>query len=152
MIYIFDLDGTLANADHRLHLIHQANPDWDGFFKACVNDAPIKPMQRLFNSLASLNDVRIWTGRNESVREATLRWLQANTFYMTPSTKRLGKDALLMRPANSRIADDVLKERWLHELRKTYDGPIMAFEDRKRVVDMYRRNGVQCLQVVDGDF
>ncbi len=37
---LFDLDGTLANIDHRLHFIKQENKDWDGFFKACSADLP----------------------------------------------------------------------------------------------------------------
>ena len=30
--------------------------------------------------------------------------------------------------------------------------PYVVFEDRKRCVDMWRRNGITCLQVAEGDF
>lgn len=35
MIYIFDLDGTVADLTHRLHFITGETKDWDGFHGAC---------------------------------------------------------------------------------------------------------------------
>jgi len=35
MIYIFDIDGTLADVSHRLHYITGETKDWDAFFAAC---------------------------------------------------------------------------------------------------------------------
>lgn len=35
---IVDLDGTLANIDHRLHYIKQNKPDWNAFYGACKDD------------------------------------------------------------------------------------------------------------------
>jgi FMN phosphatase YigB (HAD superfamily) len=32
MIYIFDIDGTLADISHRLHFIQQEPKDWRGFY------------------------------------------------------------------------------------------------------------------------
>ena len=43
MIYLVDLDGTVANLDHRLHLIKKRGDmavspeDWTAFFDACLN-------------------------------------------------------------------------------------------------------------------
>ena len=37
---IFDLDGTLADIDHRLHFIQNGNKQWDEFYAACPNDGP----------------------------------------------------------------------------------------------------------------
>jgi len=46
MIYIFDLDGTIALIDHRRHLLEtDEDPDkWDKFFDACVDDVPNIPV------------------------------------------------------------------------------------------------------------
>lgn len=52
---VFDLDGTLADITHRLHFIKDGNHDWDGFFAACVDDAPIPEMVALFQVLERTN-------------------------------------------------------------------------------------------------
>jgi len=33
-VYVFDLDGTLANIDHRLHFIKTKPKNWPAFFEA----------------------------------------------------------------------------------------------------------------------
>jgi hypothetical protein len=33
MIYIFDIDGTLADISHRLHFIQQESKDWKAFLQ-----------------------------------------------------------------------------------------------------------------------
>ena len=43
-LVIFDLDGTLANADHRQYLIERTPKDWDAYFAClCPKDAPNWP-------------------------------------------------------------------------------------------------------------
>lgn len=39
-LYIFDLDGTLALIEHRLHFIQGPKKDWRGFFGAVGDDSP----------------------------------------------------------------------------------------------------------------
>ena len=39
-IIIFDLDGTLALIEHRVHHITAETPDWQAFYAACVDDLP----------------------------------------------------------------------------------------------------------------
>jgi hypothetical protein len=43
----------------------------------------------------------------------------------------------------SNILDDILAKGW---------DPIMAFDDRKQVVEMWRARGIVCAQVAPGDF
>ena len=45
-----------------------------------------------------------------------------------------------------------MKEELLAQVKADGYEPILAFEDRERVVDMWRRNGIQCCQVAPGDF
>lgn len=35
-VYVFDIDGTLADLTHRLHHIQKQPKDWDAFFDACA--------------------------------------------------------------------------------------------------------------------
>lgn len=46
-IVIFDIDGTLANAEHRVHHLQKEPKDWDAFFAGCTQDTPIEPVMEL---------------------------------------------------------------------------------------------------------
>ena len=147
-LFIFDLDGTLANIEHRLHHITGDKNDWGAFFDACKDDQPfpgtIKMLRLLRNSGA---EIQIWTGRNESARPATERWL-AHYVWHHDSPLRL-----LMRGERDRRPDYALKQEWLDRMTDDDVLRIVAvFEDRTQVVKMYRAAGVRCLQVADGDF
>ena len=62
-------------------------------------------------------------------------------------------DKLVMRPANLHRPDDALKEAWLlQQTTSTRARIVGVFEDRDRVVAMWRRNGLVCFQVAPGDF
>ena len=54
-----------------------------------------------------------------------------------------------MRPVDQKfLPDDELKKGWL--LNK--DSVFMVVDDRKKVVDMWRKEGLTVFQVDDGDF
>jgi hypothetical protein len=146
-LYIFDLDGTLADLTHRRHFVDgtDGRKDWDAFHRACVNDAPIWPvlqtMERLRESCA---ECWIVSGRSDMVRSETEAWLRQ--YGCKP-------DRLLMRKAGDYTPDDVLKESWLASWSPADRWRIAAvFDDRDRVVAMWRRHGFQCFQVAPGDF
>ncbi len=183
---IFDLDGTLANCEHRRHFVEDPcdtcglcydlikdgvddeniqcmcgkfparwKRDWKAFFEACDQDIPIEPIVGIWSSyevrIACYPDtIKIWTGRCESVRTKTVDWLNAHLFCH-------GEDCwdsmLKMRPIGNHTPDDQLKERWLDEYLTKGGKPIeLVYEDRSNVVKMWRRRGITCLQVADGDF
>ena len=138
--YLFDLDGTLANGDHRVHLIRDKTPkDWPAYFAACVDDAPIPHMIKLAWRLGSLVDILIVTGRSDEVRAETMAWLHKHL-----GTWVLEQD-VLMRKAGIKI-------EMLAVIRARGFEPIMAFEDRDRVVAAWRAAGIPCMQVAPGDF
>lgn len=148
-LFIFDLDGTLADCRHRLPLIQQDEPDWDAFFEACIDDSVIPASAFLLNKLQlSFCEIRIWTGRSEIVRSETADWLGLFTSFDGED-----KAKLRMRPALDRRPDDELKETWLKAMLPEERARLVAvFEDRQRVVDMWRRNGVPCFQADEGKF
>ncbi len=56
-----------------------------------------------------------------------------------------------MRPKHMKFVDDAeLKREWLHELGK--DSVFLVVDDRKKVVDMWRKEGMDVWQVAEGDF
>ena len=144
MIYIFDLDGTIADNKHREHLIKQENPDWDAYYLAAGADTPIWPVRWLIDELCGRAVIKIWSGRGEVARDITVEWLgRHNVLY----------DQLLMRPSGDFTPDTELKERWYHEMAPAERNSLAGvFEDRNSVVKMWRGLGVACFQVAEGDF
>lgn len=153
--YVFDIDGTLANLDHRLHWVNGDGPkNWNKFFEEMGKDTPIKPIVRLAMALqgkwadgtpvAGLLDADVicCSGRPENYREVTERWLKDNGVY--PS-------ALYMRPANDTRPDNVVKEELLHKILEDGWEPILVVDDRQSVVDMWRENGLTVLQCAPDD-
>lgn len=71
MFIIFDLDETLCKIDHRLHFLHGKKKNFDAFYDACGGDVPNGPVIGLFQSLAQINELQIWSGRSDRVRLKT---------------------------------------------------------------------------------
>lgn len=142
MFVIADLDGTLALIDHRRHFIAQRPKDWTGFFAACDQDLPHTPIIAAVLALDAQpeSQIEIWSGRSDEVRDKTEAWL---------ARFGLGHLPLKMRPAGDTTPDDILKRRWLHESPVR---PSLVFDDRDKVVAMWRREGIVCAQVALGDF
>ena len=59
---------------------------------------------------------------------------------------------LMMREDDNKESDVDLKCRMLKGLRDLGHDVRMVFEDRQRVVDMWREEGVFCFQVAKGDY
>lgn len=136
---IWDLDGVLANCDHRLHYIvaDRSNPDWESFHKYTMEDTPIESGRILFWALDMLGISQfICTARPESNREMTEAWLQK--YEIRPVEK------LFMRKPNDfrsghEVKLDMLKTIW----EMGYE-VLMAFDDHPEIVNMYRMSSVPC--------
>ncbi len=147
MDVIFDLDGTLADCSHRLHFIQTKPKNWNAFFTGMANDKPIVPTVTLAQNLHEGGHRLIFcTGRPIKHHGETQSWLRAHLGDWSIDRP------LFMRPFQDHRADDVLKEDLLDEMRQFGFRPVMAFEDRLRVVEMWRRNGLICCHVADGNF
>ncbi len=144
---VFDLDDTLALIEHRKHFIEKPSSRWPEFYRACVFDEPNEPVIAVFEAL-KVNPVyrlEIWTGRSDEVKSQTEEWLAKNG---------IEPELLIMRPAKDHRKDTLLKEKWLRESIEDNERgmPYMIFEDRDRVVQMWRRYGITCCQVAKGDY
>lgn len=135
---VFDLDGTVALIDHRRHLTKE---HWPSFERSCVTDQPNLPVIAIMRVLRAADWViEIWSARSEKVRGYTEDWLNNNN---------VRYNVLRMRPEFDSRDDAILKEEWL---RAAESKPDIVFDDRNKVVDMWRRNGITCCQVAPGDF
>jgi phosphoglycolate phosphatase-like HAD superfamily hydrolase len=151
-LYIFDLDGTLADIRHRRHFVERDRKDWRSFFAACVDDEPIP---QAIETLRCLHrggaEIWVWSGRSDEVREETVRWLKRHRIWRC--LPWFVPEKFRMRKAGDHQPDDKLKSIWLSEIEPTeYDRLTAIFDDRKRVVDMWRSAGVPCYQVAPGEF
>lgn len=139
---IVDLDGTLANCDHRLH--HLKNKNWGSFYAFAKNDSINVWCKDIVNSIWDKHcwTIIIVTGRPESIRHSTADWLISHRI----------PGVLYMRSDNDRREDFIVKrEIYEKRIKENYDVRFVL-EDRKQVVDMWRSLGLVCLQCAPGEF
>lgn len=148
---IFDLDGTLADASHRRHFLEKSPKDWNSFYEGMDNDSVIEPVGFLLQCISNAIYLRKFpveiifcSGRPERYREITERWLEQKL--------DIYNHRILMRKEGDFRADDIVKQEILDQLKAEGIDVFLVFDDRQRVVDMWRRNGIQCCQVAPGDF
>ena len=142
--YIVDIDGTIANTEHRIHYITNGHKNWEGWHANAHKDEPIDEIVAILDMAAAAGiKIVLCTARDEKCRQDTLDWLHAND---------IPYDALYMRKKGDRRDDDIIKFELLKDIRADGYEPILVLEDRDRVVKMWRRAGLRCLQVSEGDF
>ena len=141
-IVIFDIDGTLADISKRRHHIQKKPKDWDAFFRGIPQDKAIKSIVRLCNILYE-SGVRILlcTGRREQDRPETVKWLAQNGVQY---------HELILRRDDDRRSDVIVKREMLAGLDRSKI--LFVVEDRSGVVEMWRSEGLVCLQCAPGEF
>ena len=186
---ICDIDGTLSDPTHRLHLVkggtfkHKMDctakcscgneddgagcprgcparimrefgrcpqcgarefKDWDKFHEL-VSEDPVKaPISKLLGHFRSLGyHIIICSGRwlDKGCGKATEDWLELYNIQY---------DHLFMRAGSDSREDSIVKQEILDLLPK--DKIDYVLDDRDRVVTMWRKNGLTCLQVSPGGF
>ena len=145
---IFDLDGTLALIDERRALAAKSDGkiNWKTFFdpKNIQLDKPNVPVIEMAKMLKSQgHSVVIFSGRDSISRKETIDWL--NQFGVP-------FDVLKMRPQGTFTPDDKLKQDRLDQLFPDKNDVLCVFDDRDKVVKMWRENGLTCFQVDYGNF
>lgn len=145
--YLFDMDGTLADLSHRLHHVNTKPKNWPAFFDGCKDDAPHGHMRPVVQALSTMAYIIYVSGRPERCRKDTEEWLVKHEYHLAVTPPRL-----YMRADGDYRADDIVKAELLARIIEDNFRPIMAFDDRDRVVKMWRDNGIPCAQVAPGDF
>ena len=148
---IFDLDGTLALIDDRRAIATKDNGkiDWDIFFDPAniQLDKPNWPVIQMAKTLKDAgNRIVVFSGRSKATKTTTRDWLNQHGVPV---------DVLKMRPTDGGLKwmkDDLLKKKWLDDLFPNTDDILCVFDDRDKVVQMWRANGISCFQVAKGDF
>jgi hypothetical protein len=116
--------------------------NWPAFFEGMAQDKAIHSMVRLCNILyASGIRIVLCSGRNEEHRAQTVEWLAG---------QGVKYHDLLLRRSNDRRSDTEVKRELLGTLDKSKI--LFVVEDRSRVVEMWRSEGLVCLQCAPGEF
>lgn len=132
--YIFDIDGTLAKMTGR--------SPYD--YTKVSTDIENKPIADICRKLdTSTVRIIIVSGRVSDCKEETRQWLSDNN---------IPHDILYMRESGDMRNDAIVKrEIYLEKIQPSHN-VLAVFDDRNRVVDMWRSFGLTCLQVNYGDF
>jgi phosphoglycolate phosphatase-like HAD superfamily hydrolase len=141
---IFDIDGTLSDTSKRNHYVRSKPRNWKAFAAAIPYDDPYEDIIWLLNLFNQVGvTVILCSGREETSRKDTEEWLEK---YGVKYFK------MFMRGVKDYRDDTVVKYEMLLAIRHMGFEPRMVFDDRQKVVDMWRGMGLRCLQVQPGDF
>jgi len=145
---IVDLDGTLCNIDHRKKYIDGSlgKKDWDKFYEGCGEDEVNEWCKDIIQALHVCGECSILyiTGRPDMIKDETQYWLDKHT--------HLDNFSLYMRKTNDFRQDYIVKKELYEKHVKGKFDVLFAIDDRQQVVDMWREQGLVCLQCDKGDF
>lgn len=137
-IVVCDIDGTVADCEHRKHYLGVDKKDWKGFFSEMEHDTPRHDIYQKAYEEAVANDGELIfvSARPEDYRAQTEAWLRGH-----------GMDHLhlIMRPKNDKRPDTEVKENIYQKYLAKYN-IVKVFDDRPSVIRMWQSHG---LDVVD---
>lgn len=142
---IFDVDGTLANCDHRQHFMEETPKNWRGFNAAMAQDTLNISIGALYHIVArqGLTPI-IVSGRSADFRRVTETWLHnaldINDQYF----------ALFMRGFNDSRDDAIVKKEIYDTYIDPYFDTLFVVDDRPKVIRMWRAQGLTTLDCGKG--
>ena len=143
---IVDIDGTLSDPSDRRELVESDLNDWEGFFERVDEDYVNEYVSEIVYRFDSTHEVILVTGRPErskegvKVREKTVEWLEENNIPF---------DKLIMRDEGDFRDDVEVKQEILDERLPDSESILFALDDRSDIAEMWRENGIPCLQTED---
>ena len=138
---VVDIDGVLSDAVSRQHYLESPRRNWDAFFEACGDDPVIEEMKVLLDLLDADLRVVLLTARPERLHHLTEAWLRRY---------QIRWDVLIMRGWGDYEMSRDFKQATVGELRHYGFDLQLAFEDDRRNVEMFRREGVPCVYFHSG--
>ena len=137
---IVDLDGTVC--------LHNGRSPYD--LTRISEDIPNYPLVRFLQELICNKHIIFLSGREgtDQCRQDTINWLTENIC----SSDFGYKWELLMRDKNNFEPDEIIKERIFHKEIEPKYSVLAIFDDRDKVVKMWRSLGLLCNQVYWGNF
>lgn len=130
-ILLCDIDGTLADGDHRVHLVKGEKKDWPAYFALLSDDSPVSSVIHKVNDMFSSHTVCLVSGRPDTYQRETLEWLKKHG---------VPYHWLFMRPGSDKRPDTDIKSGFLKYMPK--DKIALVLDDRPNVCRMWEENGL----------
>ena len=140
----FDLDSTIANTEHRRHLMPHVTPGstWDDYAAACPGDTPVEGVIAVMRALHPTHQIHIVSGRSGSAEALTRAWLAEHD---------VPYDFLCLRGAGDVSANGMAKARYLTGLAGQGVKPVVFFDDWPGAAEIIREEaGVPVVLVSAG--
>jgi hypothetical protein len=141
---VFDIDGTVANIEHRRHFVQGKPKDWKGFNAAMHLDTvreEVRALYRLYRGFGL--PMLFMSGRGAENRGVTERWLADND---------MGDyEVLIMRGYGDSRPDDVIKRELYERYVEPYWRVLHIVDDRPSVIRMWRSIGQRVIDVGRGE-
>lgn len=141
---ICDLDGTLSTNHGRQHY------DYSTVGQDLVNE----DIADLVQAMWRLGHIVLFvSGRDNTCYADTMKWLRdIKQFGAMQEFNLFMRDPKRIDEKGNKISDDIIKEEIYHQSIEPLYNVRLVFDDRKRVIDAWRKLGLQALQVSPGDF
>lgn len=161
-VVICDIDGTVADLNHRRHLSRPGpQKNWDEFFRLAPLDTPIhSTIGAIKDHAADGKTIIFVSARPERCRKDTEQWLLRQNLapsHMLDDKNRIDDDeeytpyfALLMR-ADGDSRDDIETKQEILDKYLKKDWILKVYDDRPKVIRMWRENGLEVEDVGDGE-
>lgn len=116
-----DIDGVLANPEHRLHHVAGRPKNWRAFFAAVSSDSRLEEGLAAVNDLVSAGVTIVYvSGRPEYLRAKTESWLRRQGFPDAP---------MYLRPRGDFRPAPVLKTEIYRRLSREFDVRVIVDDD-----------------------
>lgn len=138
-----DIDGTVADCEHRRHYVSdKESKDWQSFFDNMMGDLPrLNVVAQVTGKILAGYELIFVTARPDNYRAMTVEWLRENV--------GLDHFTVIMRHSGDTRPDTDVKE----QMYKTYFEKYLVdcvFDDRPSVINMWRNNGLEVIDVGNG--
>ena len=131
-IIIVDVDGTVADGEHREKLLEGEKKDWKAYYALLYLDTPIVSIIDRVNEMADTHTILIVSGRPDTYQHGTLKWLR--------EVAEVKFDYFFQRAGNDKREDSIIKKEILDKLPK--EKIVLVLDDRPRVCRMWEAEGL----------
>jgi len=139
---IFDVDGTIADCQHRVKYARGEEKDWGKFFSLVHLDVPItENIEKLKEYVQDNKRVILLSARSEVCREQTEKWMIDNDIPFFH---------LIMRRTGDHREDVDVKRGILNKYFADRTKILKVYDDRPSVIRMWRDEGLDVVDVGSG--
>jgi hypothetical protein len=146
---IFDIEGCLANNQHRENLLPAKNLTgpaathaWDKYYSGVTDDAMYRNVVMFCNSLVAKGlAVLLFTGIPRKFTKIVTNWLADNS---------VAYSKLLMRHNDDIRSNAEVKFDMLQTMQQQHYQPVLAVDDMPDVLDMFNKQNIRCFLATKG--